>query len=112
MKLKLFLMNLAGHFGNFLVCVIILGLPLWNCVRISMKIMGPGENSKNVPGGACGVRGDNGDESGGAWHVVNRNKRLRKSTGGTFEPISESETVCKISKEEFKALSVLYRQHF
>ena len=57
-------MNLARHFGNVLVCVIILGLPLRNCVRISMKIMGPGENSKNVPGGACGVRGDNGDESG------------------------------------------------
>ena len=38
--------------------------------------------------------------------MVNRSKRLRKSTGGTFESITESETVWKISKEQFKAMSV------
>ena len=84
----------------------VLGLPLWDCERISLKMMGLDENFKTVPGGGYVARGSNGDDSGGVWQVVNRNKRLRKSTGGTFEPISESETVCKISKEQFKAMSV------
>ena len=84
----------------------VLGLPLWDCGRISLKMMGLDENFKNVPEGGYDARGSNGDDSGGVWQVVNRSKRLRKSTGGTFEPISESETVCKISKEQFKAMSV------
>ena len=83
----------------------VLGLPLWDGERILLKMMGLDENFKNVPGGGYDARGSNGDDSGGVWQVVNRNK-LRKSTGGTFEPISVSETVCKISKEQFKAMSV------
>ena len=90
----------------FLPCVTVLGLPLWDCKRISLKMMGLDENFKNVPGGDYDTRGSNCDDSGGVLQVVNRSKRLRKSTGGTFEPISESETVCKISKEQFKAMSV------
>ena len=53
------------------------------------------------------VRGSNGDDDdGGVWQVVNKNKRLRKSTGGTFESKTETQTVCRISKDQFKAMSV------
>ena len=53
------------------------------------------------------VRGSNGDDDDdGVWQVVDKNKRLRKSTGGTFESKTETQTVCRISKDQFKAMSV------
>ena len=36
-------------FGTLLACVILLGLPLWDCERISLKMMGLDEKFKNVP---------------------------------------------------------------
>ena len=54
---------------------------------------------------AVWIHGCSGDDNGGVWQVVNRSKRLHKSTDKTFESITESETG-KISKEQFKAMSV------
>ena len=54
---------------------------------------------------AVWIHGCSGDDNGGVWHVVNRSKRLHKSTDKTFESITESETG-KISKEQFKAMPV------
>ena len=45
------------------------------------------------------------DEAGGVWQTQTRSKRHRRSTGGTFSPDYSKETVCKISKDEFKLMS-------
>ena len=45
------------------------------------------------------------DDDGGVFHTVTRHKRHRRSTGGTFQTQYKKETVCKISKDQFKKMS-------
>ena len=64
-----------------------------------------GENIRNVDfenGGRTGMAWDNDD--GGVFETVTRRKRHRRSTGGTYQTNYVQETVCKISKEQFKQM--------
>ena len=97
-------MVLARLFGTFLFCVIVFGSP-YGTVKISLKMLGFKGNIENGPGGGLDTRSSSGDDNVGVLHVVSRSKRFRKPTDGTFESITEPETVCKISKEQFKAMS-------
>ena len=75
-------MFLAEHFQTFLVCVVAITLFSRTSIKITAKIMEQSEKFENSTGAVRGSNGD--DDDGGVWQVVNKNKRLRKSTGGTF----------------------------
>ena len=48
--------------------------------------------------------GTNGNVEGAHWSRVERNKRLRRSTGGTFNQTNTYESQFSLSTEDFKAL--------
>ena len=97
-------MFLAEHFQTFLVCVVAITLFSRTSIKITAKNMEQSGKFENSTGAVRSSNGD--DDDGGVWQVVNKNKRLRKSTGGTFESKTETQTVCRISKDQFKAMSV------
>ena len=104
---KIDLMFLAELFQTFwvcVVCVVAITLLSRTSIKITAKIMEQGGKFENSTGTVRGSNVD--DDDGGVWQVVNKNKRLPKSTGGTFESKTKTQTVCRISKDQFKAMSV------